>query len=131
MVFAALPWLYRRFDARVLLAASFALAVLRFLLIAWAAHVTALLLLAQLLHAASFGVFHSAALAIIHRLFEGGAQARGQATYTSLSFGLGGTLGGLGAGLAWQALGPAATFSLAAGCALLGFVLIVSAPVRR
>jgi MFS transporter, PPP family, 3-phenylpropionic acid transporter len=130
-VFAGLPWLYRSFSTRQLLVASFALTVLRFLLIGWASHVAALLLLAQVLHAASFGVFHSAALATVHTLFRGGSQSRGQAVYSSLSFGLGGTLGGLGSGLAWQPLGAAGTFSVAAGSALLGLALILAAPVRR
>ena len=130
-VFAAMPWLYRRFSAQTLLLASFALTVLRFLLIAWASEVVALLLFAQVLHAASFGVFHSAALTTVHRLFQRGAQARGQAIFSSLSFGLGGTLGGLGSGIAWGQLGAAATFSIAAGCAALGGVLIALAPARK
>jgi PPP family 3-phenylpropionic acid transporter len=130
-VFAALPWFYRVFSAQTLLVASFALTVVRFLLIAWASHISALLLVAQVLHAASFGVFHSAALASVHRLFEGGSRARGQALYSSLSFGLGGTLGGLGSGVAWEHWGAAATFSAAAGCALLGLVLIAQARARK
>jgi MFS transporter, PPP family, 3-phenylpropionic acid transporter len=130
-VFAALPWLYRAFSAQTLLVTAFALTALRFLLIAWASHITVLLLIAQVLHAASFGVFHSAALVTIHRLFAGGSRARGQAVYSSLSFGLGGTLGGLGSGLAWERLGAAATFSAAAGCALLGLILIAVAPARK
>jgi PPP family 3-phenylpropionic acid transporter len=130
-VFAALPWLYRAFSAQTLLVAAFALTVLRFLLIAWASHITVLLLFAQVLHAASFGVFHSAALVTIHRLFAGGSRARGQAVYSSLSFGLGGTLGGLGSGLAWERFGAAVTFSAAAGCALLGLILIAVAPARK
>jgi PPP family 3-phenylpropionic acid transporter len=125
-VFASLPWLYRSFSTGQLLVTSFALAALRFLLIGWASHVAALLLLAQVLHAASFGVFHSAALATVHRLFQGGSQARGQAVYSSLSFGLGGTLGGLGSGLAWERLGAAGTFTAASGCALLGLALILA-----
>jgi PPP family 3-phenylpropionic acid transporter len=130
-VFAYLPWFYRSFSAQVLLLASFALAALRFLLIAWAAHLLPLLLLAQILHAASFGVFHSAALATVHRLFAGGSRARGQALYSSLSFGLGGMLGGLGSGLAWERFGAASTFTAAAACASAGLLLLMAAPVRE
>jgi MFS transporter, PPP family, 3-phenylpropionic acid transporter len=130
-VFAVLPWLYRRFSAQTLLVWSFTLTVLRWLLIAWASHVVPLLLVAQVLHAASFGVFHSAALVSVHRLFEGGSQARGQAVYASLSFGLGGTLGGLGSGLAWERLGAAPTFTAAAVCALLGLILLIMVPARK
>jgi PPP family 3-phenylpropionic acid transporter len=130
-VFAWLPALYRNFSAAALLMASLALAVLRFALIAWFAHVAAALLLAQLLHAATFGVFHSAALASIHRLFRGRNQARGQATYSSLSFGLGGTLGGLGSGWVWQPWGATGTFAAASACALLGFALLLAAGARK
>jgi len=130
-VFACLPWLYRSFSHHALLIWSFALAVLRFALIAWAAHIPGVLLFAQLLHAATFGVFHSAALASIHRLFRGPHQARGQAAYSSLSFGLGGTLGGLGSGLVWEPWGPTATFSVAGLCALVGLILLRLSGTRR
>ena len=130
-VFAGLPALYRNFSAYVLLLASLALAVVRFSLIAWMAHIAFVLIIAQLLHAATFGVFHSAALASIHRLFRGPNQARGQAAYSSLSFGLGGTLGGLGSGLVWQPWGPAATFVAGAACALAGFTLLAAVGPRR
>jgi len=130
-VFAWLPALYRSFSAHALLLASLGLAVVRFCLVAWLAHVAFVLFIAQLLHAATFGVFHSAALASIHRLFRGPNQARGQAVYSSLSFGLGGTLGGLGSGMVWQPWGPAATFVAAAACALAGFALLAAASPRR
>ena len=130
-VFAWLPWVYRSFSASTLLLASLALAVARFSLIAWAVHSVAALVVAQLLHAATFGVFHSAALASIHRLFRGPNQARGQAAYSSLSYGLGGTLGGLGSGWVWQPWGPTATFAAAAACALLGFLLLAGMRVRN
>ena len=54
-VFMLMPRLMRRVSLRVILLASFALAVLRFLLIGWAADVVALLLFAQVLHGATFG----------------------------------------------------------------------------
>ena len=126
-VFAWLPVLYRKYSAYALLLASLALAVLRFLMIGALAHVVTALVVAQLLHAATFGVFHSAALASIYRLFRGPNQARGQAAYSSLSFGLGGTLGGLGSGWLWQSWGAGVTFAAAAGCALAGFALLAAA----
>ncbi|MPZ43498.1 MAG: MFS transporter [Betaproteobacteria bacterium] len=130
-VFAALPWLYRSFSAQRLLAASFVLAVLRFVLIAWFADVALVLFFAQLLHAATFGVFHSAALARVQEFFRGPNASRGQAVYSSLSFGLGGTLGGLGSGVAWERVGAGWTFSAAALCALLGLVLLAAVRPRR
>src|SRR5262249_16104499 len=61
--FVFLPQLMRRFTLRALLIASFACAAVRFLLIGWAVHVLALLIIALLLHAATFGLFHGASLA--------------------------------------------------------------------
>ena len=119
-IFLAMPQLTRAFSLRAILLASFALAVLRFMLIAWGAQHLALLLVAQVLHAASFGTFHASALGLVQRRFAGRQQARGQAVYSSLTFGVGGTLGALASGVLWESLGPAGTFSLAAGCAALG-----------
>ncbi len=127
-VFACMPWLYRTISVRALLMLSFAIAALRFILIGWVSQVPAVLFCAQLMHAASFGTFHSAALASVHRLFRGRNQARGQAVYSSLSFGLGGTLGGLGSGVAWEWLGPSGTFGAAAACAALGFFVLLAKP---
>lgn len=127
-VFAWMPALFRRFSAHTLLVASLAIASLRFLLIGWAVDDVALLLAAQVMHAATFGAFHAAALSSIHRLFRGRNQARGQALYGSLSFGLGGTLGGLGSGYAWESLGAGPTFSLASACALGGLLLMRVVP---
>ena len=83
-----------------------------------------MLLIAQILHAASFGSFHAAALGYVHHFFRGRHQARGQAIYTSLTFGLGGTLGGLYAGYAWERLGAGLTFSGAALCAFVGMLIL-------
>ncbi len=123
-IFLWLPRLYAAFTLRQTLITSFALAGVRFLLIGWGAESLVLLLLAQTLHAASFGSFHAAAIGIVHQVFRGRHQARGQAIYGSLSFGVGGTVGSLASGYAWEPLGAALTFSLASACALVGMVLI-------
>jgi len=124
-IFLWLPRLYAAWTLRQILIASFGLAALRFLLIGWGVASLLLLLFAQTLHAASFGAFHAAAIGIVHQLFRGRHQARGQAIYGSLSFGVGGTLGSLASGYAWVPLGAALTFSAASVCALAGMILIV------
>jgi PPP family 3-phenylpropionic acid transporter len=123
-IFVWMPHLFRAFTPRQVLLASFALAVARFLLIGWIPDSLAMLLLAQVLHAASFGSFHAAAIGVVHRFFPGRHQARGQAIYGSLAFGVGGAIGTFASGYAWAGLGAAPTFSMAALCALLGFALI-------
>jgi PPP family 3-phenylpropionic acid transporter len=123
-IFVWMPQLFRAFSAPQVLLASFALAVVRFLLIGWGVESFALLLFAQALHAATFGSFHAAAISLVHRMFRGRHEARGQAVFGSLSYGLGGTLGALASGYAWSHLGPALTFSLAALAALAGALLL-------
>jgi PPP family 3-phenylpropionic acid transporter len=132
-IFVWMPHLYRTFTLRRILIASFALAVVRFLIIGWAVDSVVLLLLAQTLHAATFGSFHAAAIGYIHKLFRGRHAARGQAIYGSLAYGLGGTVGGLASGYAWSSVGPAATFTLSAACAGAGMLILwwkLHLPVR-
>jgi PPP family 3-phenylpropionic acid transporter len=123
-IFYWMSHLFRAYTLKQVLIASFALAGVRFVIIAWCADSLLMLLIAQILHAASFGSFHAAALGYVHRFFRGRNQARGQAIYTSLSFGLGGTLGGLYAGYAWAHFGAVATFAGAALCAFAGMLIL-------
>ena len=119
-----MPRLLRSVTLRQVLLASFAFAVLRFLMIGWGVQWIAVLVVAQLLHAATFGAYHSAAVEVVHRFFKGKHQAKGQALYNSLSFGAGGTLGGLYSGMTWETLGPDVTFTIAAAFALAAFGLV-------
>jgi len=124
VLFARLPQLLRRYALRALLLASFACAALRFLAIGWGVEWLALLAAAQLLHAATFGAFHAASVAAVHRLFPGPLQGRGQALFSSLAYGLGGAAGALAAGWTWEPLGAAASFSLSALFGAAGGALI-------
>ncbi len=123
-IFFWMAHLFRAYSMRQVLIASFALTALRFALIAACADNLVLLVIAQTLHAASFGSFHAAALGYVHRFFRGRHQARGQAIYTSLTFGLGGTLGGLYAGYAWEHFGAVRTFAGASLCAFAGMLIL-------
>jgi PPP family 3-phenylpropionic acid transporter len=124
-VFWWMPQLVARIGLYRLLVATFAIAVVRFLLIGWLVGSPTALVLAQTMHAATFGAYHAAAIGLIHRWFQGAHQAKGQALYTALSFGAGGTLGGFVSGLVWSSFGPAITFTIAALAASLGFALLL------
>ena len=125
LVFMLMPRLTRRFSLRAILIFSFVCAVLRFVLIGWGADSLAVLLFAQLLHGATFGAYHAAAIAVVNLWFPGRLQSKGQALYGSLSFGAGGMLGGLLSGYTWDSLGPEWTFTLGSGFALAGLVCLV------
>jgi MFS transporter, PPP family, 3-phenylpropionic acid transporter len=124
-IFFLMPWLMRRYSLLQILKFSLASAVLRFLLIAWAVDSLPLLLLAQALHALTFGAFHATAVALVHRFFQGRHQSRGQALYGSLTYGAGGMLGGLASGPLWQHWGASVMYSFSAGAALLGLSLLL------
>jgi PPP family 3-phenylpropionic acid transporter len=113
--------LFRRFGVRQLMLFSLAVGLVRFLMIAWGAESLWILLLAQVLHAATFGVHHSASVVTLQRWFAGPLQARGQALYISISYGLGGTLGGLLLSACWDTFGAQLVYLLAAVMSLLGF----------
>jgi MFS transporter, PPP family, 3-phenylpropionic acid transporter len=123
VVFLFLPQLFRRFALSTVLAASFACAALRFLLLGWLADVLWLLAIAQLLHAATFGAFHAAAVAAVHRVFPAAAHARGQTLFSSVTYGAGGAVGALAAGWLWEGGGPGLAFSFSALAGLVGLHL--------
>jgi PPP family 3-phenylpropionic acid transporter len=81
------------------------------------------LLLAQLLHAATFGSFHAAAILFVQRSFGAHQQGQGQALYAALA-GVGGAAGALYAGYSWGSLGPNWTFALASLAALAAAVIM-------
>ena len=118
-------WMYRlfaMFSLRVMLLSSLMLSMARWLMIAYGVDSLPVIVGAQLLHAASFGVAHVVAIQFIHRYFGDGHQSKGQALYSSISFGLGGMLGSYYSGYLWDSLGGSAVYVIAAwacGLALL------------
>jgi len=123
-IFFLMPWLMRRYTLPQILAVSAACTVLRFLLIGWGVDVLALILLAQILHAITFGACHAAAVALVHHFFQGRHQSKGQALYGSLTYGAGGMLGGLLSGPLWQHWGADVMYTVSAAAALLGLLLL-------
>lgn len=113
-VFLVMPRLLLRYGARRLLLASLALTILRWALIAWFIDNFVLAVFAQTLHAASFGVYHAVSIHLIHKFFTGKHQGKGQALYSSLSFGIGGAVGSLYSGYVWSSISPAWAYGCAA-----------------
>jgi len=119
-----------RLDAEVVLQASFGVGVVRFALIALYP-LTPVLIFAQILHAGTFAAHHSAATKLLQRWFTGSLQARGQALMATISYGLGGTLGGLCAGWIWDAFQPRDVFVMSAlACGLAGMAIQKLRPRR-
>ena len=105
--------------AKVLLVIAMLLTAIRWWLIAFYVEYLPILIFAQILHAASYGLFHASAIQLIDEYFSGSIQGRGQALFSSISFGLGGSLGSLMSGYTWNAIGPSYVFILAMCIALI------------
>jgi len=112
-----------RFDPEVVLQASFGIGVIRFALMAFFPF-TSVLIFAQVMHAGTFAANHSAATKLLQQWFAGPLQARGQALMATVSYGFGGTLGGLFAGWIWEASQPRDVFVVSAfACGLAGMAI--------
>ncbi|WP_018863809.1 MFS transporter [Thioalkalivibrio sp. ARh3] len=125
VLFLLLPKLILRFGAWFLVSVALVLTTLRWGLLAAIPDSLPMLLFIQALHAASYGVYHAAAISLIHYFFPGRLQGRGQALYSSLSFGLGGAAGSLVAGYLWDGISPASVYVFAAFLAAAGVLASV------
>jgi len=83
----------------------------------------ALLLLIQLTHAFTFGVFYLAAVECVDALAPEGLQATAQGLFSSVTFGLSGLLGNALSGFLYEPLGMAWLYSAAACVAAAGTAL--------
>lgn len=118
------------YGPRALMSIALALGALRWLLIGAVPENLPLIVLAQTLHAASFGVYHAVGIIVVNRLFAGRSQGRGQAIY-SMTFGGGVALGSLLSGYLWEPLGGSAVYYLAAAVSLLAAVAAFYSLPRR
>jgi PPP family 3-phenylpropionic acid transporter len=123
IAFAMMPWLVGKFGFRNLLLFSLFSGSLRWLLIAFYIDSAFMTTFAQIFHASTFGIYHAVAIAYIHRYFKGKNQGKGQALYSSVSFGIGGALGSLLGGYLWDTAGAAFTFTMAALVSFLAFLI--------
>jgi len=123
-IFMLMPKIMTRYSLKTIMLISLLLAVLRFAMIGVAVDNIVLLVIAQTLHAATFGSFHAASVEVITQFFNGRHQAKGQAIYNSVAYGIGGTIGGVAGGYALQYIGGEKTFMLAAIFPLLGLLVI-------
>jgi MFS transporter, PPP family, 3-phenylpropionic acid transporter len=123
VLFLFMKGLLRRYSLRGILLSSLAFAILRWLLIGAYVDNLGLLVFAQILHAATFGGTHIAAIHLVHRYFNQEHQSKGQALYHSVSFGVGGMIGSLASGQYWETLGSHVIYSAAAVSCGVAFII--------
>lgn len=108
---------------KALMLISLFLATIRWFLIGYFINFVEILIFAQLLHAATFGIYHAVAIQYVHKFFRGKLQGRGQALYSSVSFGAGLAIGSLLSGYAWDSIGSLFCFNAAAVISLIAFII--------
>ena len=123
-IFLVAGRLYQLFGVRLLLAFSLVVTAVRWFVTGHFADNFIILAVIQLLHAASFGLYHSASIQFIQQHFKVNQQNRGQAIYIGGVYGLGGAIGAYVAGVVWQdGAGATLSFELAGGAAIIATVL--------
>lgn len=128
-LFAVMHRLIGRFSMRAIILVSLALSGVRWLLIGFWIDSLLWLLVAQCLHAFSFGAMHACAVEMVQRFFRGGHEGKGQALYSALCFGAGSALGAGVSGYFWEIAGAAYVFCGAA--VLCAIALAIAMPGFR
>jgi len=123
ILFMFMHKLMPKYGPRNLLIIALALTTLRWLLIGEFVEEVIIVIFAQCLHAASFGLYHAVAIELFHRNFKGKLQGRGQALYSAISFGAGGAIGTLLSGAYWDAYSPQIIFNAAAAASFLAMLI--------
>lgn len=112
---------FSRWNAATWLVIAAAASALRFAAMALVGGSTAVLVLAQSLHAVTFAAHHAACIATVDRHFPGRLRGRGQALYATLGYGASGVLGGVAGGAISERWGFPAVFGAAAVVSLAAF----------
>jgi len=124
VLFGVLHRLWLRFGFEQVLIMALIMGVIRWLMLAYLPQFLWALVIAQLLHAASFAVVLASGIRLVKELFPAGSEGRGQAIHASFGFGLGGVIGSVVAGYLWESTGYEFAFLFAAAASLIGFLLV-------
>ncbi len=129
LIFIFASYFFKSFSLKALLVFSLVVTAIRWALVALYADSIWLLAFTQLIHAASFALFHSASMIFISNHFTSCQQSRGQAIYLGGVYGVGGAIGAYVAGILWlDGLGADTAFITASAAALLGATLMMLLP---
>ena len=124
LIFLSMPRILQNYSLKEVLLVSLVFAVIRFFLIGAYVDSLVILIIAQTMHAVTFGSFHVASIQLIAQFFYDEHQARGQSLYNSITYGVGGAIGGLGGGYMIQYYGMANTFMFSAILPFVGFLVL-------
>lgn len=114
--------LLRRFALAKILSFTLLIAAVRWCMVSAFPESLSLIFITQVMHAVTYGLYHSVMVRLIDQWFSGPYQVRGQALYSSVTYGLGGAIGSVASGYLWSLYGKNSMF-LAAG--LMMFVVFL------
>ena len=126
IAFIYMGTLFKRFTLKTLLLFSLLVTALRWFLVPQVADSIYLLALTQLIHAASFGIYHSASMRFLSLHFTKNQQSRAQGIYLGGVYGVGGAIGAYVTGLLWlDGTGANSAFVFAGCSALMGAFIMI------
>ena len=117
-LFMLMSKLLQRFSWSLLMHFTLWLSALRWYLTASAADQFIIILQAQILHAVSFACMHALSMHWLKANFPNHLQSQAQATYSAVSYGLGGALGAYLSGVWWQSHAGNVFYMAALSCVL-------------
>lgn len=123
LMFWRAPRLLARFGAPTLMSFCLAVTVLRWTVTAVFADSLAIMLIAQLVHAFSFAIFHASCMRQMAEFFPGRHAAAGQSLLFGFSSGVGGVLGAVIAAWLWEHGGGEWAFLGGAACTALAWFI--------
>ncbi len=124
VLFWLIPRWFQRYSLSSFILIATLLAAVRWFLLGYFANYLIGLIVAQLLHAATFALFHLACLHWVHKYFSADYQGQGQALYNSIGYGAGGSLGALSAGILWKLGSSTLAFVMAGVVCLIASIVI-------
>ncbi|OZG74076.1 MFS transporter [Hahella sp. CCB-MM4] len=125
LLFIRMHKFIERFPLRMIILLCLSLTALRWLGIAYLASNVLLLVMLQLLHAASFGGLHASSIEMVHRSFKPEHAGQAQAMYSAVSFGAGGSLGAFASGMLVEQYSISTAFVLAGVVSALSALLLL------
>ncbi len=123
VLFLVMHHVFQRFSIRQIALTAVLLTLVRWVMIAEVSDVLVLLVIAQCLHAASYGALHAISVHYIQGYFGERHHGQGQALYSGLTFGAGGAAGAWMSGFIVDAYGTSPAFWASAAAMAVAFVV--------
>ncbi len=122
-LFLVMHRVFRLCTVRQIVLGALALTLVRWVMIAEVSDVLFLLVLAQCLHAASYGALHAVSVQYVQGYFGRNHHGQGQALYSGLTFGAGGALGAWMSGFIVDDFGTSPAFLGSAAAMAIALVI--------